>query len=394
MCLGGPGATPDFDHISFFSLLIFFPFSSTSWKRPQEVSALSEIPSFPLSSARFLISKSIDSESESFFEIQAAALLLSGGDDSVFVADEDLRSDLSEQTSQILKIVHDDEGLDGEQCLSSVPTTTVTASSFKEMASHFALSVFSATRDSERLAYAPVMSPSSTELGFERSSRFFGRPWLPFDFDWPMAKGEPMLFFVQFDLSCCPPMEGLPNKGLMSVFLAPFWDDVDGCCVEVFDEDQQGNLRDCGSSLAPVVVADWVSFSDSLSCEDFDKALSWGVDTVAFLNEFHNSTTVGVLWGWDGLPVDDDQALRTCVKTRPHCFVCDKIGGHPAWIQGSEYPVDSNGNPMVLVFQFSQERPWPLSPDCEVEGVDNPLWGRLFLFSSPDTGEWAYAWQG
>ena len=94
-----------------------------------------------------------------------------------------------------------------------------------------------------RTAYVPVVvavEDQSTE------TRYFGRPWMPKDMEWPELEGKPMHFVMQVDLSSLPKKEAAlgDTSGLLLFFHGEEYDPENQSLLVVVDTSTPGGLRD------------------------------------------------------------------------------------------------------------------------------------------------------
>ena len=230
-------------------------------------------------------------------------------------------------------------------------------------------------------------------------SQYFGQPWMPSDVDWPLYEDTPMDFVLQIDLGSLPGSEGvttsLPSTGLLTLFVARETYDPEGGDnhVVIYPTDVPGDRRQRPDDEAPLearYIDKWVPVLDHVTREDLDE------DEVPFIDilEITSSTTIGEVLTTDGEEVPMKDAITAGASYLHHNFECDKLGGWPAWKQGPEWPEDSDGNRMDMVYQVSSDDGMILGGIC-LDGIDfqnHPATGRGHIFYSPSTGELHYGW--
>ncbi len=110
-----------------------------------------------------------------------------------------------------------------------------------------------------REAYVPVFSGDTVEGA---QSRYFGRPWMPADMEWPSVDEEPMNFVLQIDLAALPwRPDGFPETGLLLFFTAEEYDDPEiQSLVTIIDGSANSSLRDPPDGVhinPPLEIVGW-----------------------------------------------------------------------------------------------------------------------------------------
>jgi uncharacterized protein YwqG len=244
----------------------------------------------------------------------------------------------------------------------------------------------------KRPVHFPV-AEAQDDIGAE--SRYFGRPWMEAGREWPLYKGEPMTFVLQLDLATVPEIPGLPRTGILSFFHAGDYDATGAnSAVLIQDTTTDGGLRDAPDgvpTLPSSAITSWISRVETPHYINVDEILEEHGDE-SYLEEvlYITSDTFGIVKNTDGVEVDDTVVIEEDIPFYNQCFELDKLGGYPYWAQGDETPKDSQGNPMIMVFQHNYDR-GPLGGLNGAES-DDPCYGIGHIWYSPSTGETYYNW--
>lgn len=239
-----------------------------------------------------------------------------------------------------------------------------------------------------RPAFFPVVSASTVS---DTGTRYFGKPWMPVDMDWPDLDGEPMSFVLQIDLASMPsrPAELSDHTGLLLFFHARKYDPDNQSKIVVMDPSLPGGLRDApdGTMTNPaLVVSEWKMTTDYPWIETLEEIE--GYDKFQGISEGYGSDTNGMVVDVDGNEMSEKDALEKGVRTKGQCFECDKLGGWPRWEQGDDTPEDYEGVPMTFFMQVGNEG--VLLGDLGSEPIDWPVWERGQIFVSPGTDEFTF----
>ncbi|MFX4299999.1 DUF1963 domain-containing protein [Pseudosulfitobacter pseudonitzschiae] len=250
-----------------------------------------------------------------------------------------------------------------------------------------------AVEELTKKAHFPVTKESDS-IGCE--SRYFGRPWLEQDREWPLYDGAPMFFILQLDLAKIPALEGLPQAGLLSFFHAGGWEeDGSNSTVIIQDTTKPGSLRDMPDGhieLTASVIVGWVQKLDaprSFILEEFFE--NKRASHLEAMVEDNMSVITGMVLDANGNEVPEVEVLCEGIPYNVHCFESDKLGGHPFWTQGDETPVDSTGAKMLMVFQHNYDM-GPLLGGLNGAETGNPCYGIGHIWYSPATGETYHNW--
>lgn len=253
----------------------------------------------------------------------------------------------------------------------------------------------------ERSAYIPTLAAIEGE---EHASRYFGRPWLPNDFVWPVRgeANEPMKFVAQFNIASLPSEVAAicGGEGLLVFFHDDGGDYPEGpgiidnrslSHVRVVHTNVAGGIRHEGHNEPgqTYTITGWQAVKDHPHSES-RRALEGYDDTTDYVQV---ETLVEFLEGGKNFNKIEEAQLRDDQEHTMasfHCFSCDKVGGWPAWEQGDETPVDSTGKPMTYVMQIGYEG--LLLPPTDLSDVSWPTWGRGHIFYSAHDQEFIYLW--
>jgi uncharacterized protein YwqG len=231
------------------------------------------------------------------------------------------------------------------------------------------------------------------DIGAE--SRYFGRPWMEAGREWPLYNDDPMTFVLQIDLATVPEVPGLPRKGLLSFFHTSGYDKTGAnSAVMIQDATADGGLRDAPEgvpTLPSSAITSWISREETPHYINVEKILEERGDESDLEEiEYITSDTFGIVKNINGVRVDDTVVIERDVPFYNQCFELDKLGGYPYWAQGDETPKDSQGTPMIMVFQHNYER----GPMGGLNGAeeDDPCYGIGHIWYSPSTGETYHNW--
>jgi hypothetical protein len=109
----------------------------------------------------------------------------------------------------------------------------------------------------KRPAFVPNVHKLGDEDEWGKASRYFGRPWMPDDIEWPrLYNGKRMYFVLQLDLATIPwRPEGMPGDGMLLFFMRG----GQGALIHV-DAKAKGCLRDHPKRrhmLPALCIVDW-----------------------------------------------------------------------------------------------------------------------------------------
>lgn len=237
-----------------------------------------------------------------------------------------------------------------------------------------------------RDAYIPIAAvcPADEE---GTQSRYFGRPWLNEDNEWPERDGKPMNFVMQMDVSTLPG-KPLGDDGLLVFFHAQDYSD-DMSEVFIVDTTMSGGLRDAPEGVhvnQALKLVDWKTMPDVLWGDD-----TWDLEGAEAFEGFGDyfDDTIGEYLGADGKTYKEHEGVKLGILPSLHTFECDKVAGQPRWEQGNETPEDDDGNEMQYILQVGHEG---IVGDYEKTSIEWPTWGRGHLFFSEATGTFKYVW--
>lgn len=237
-----------------------------------------------------------------------------------------------------------------------------------------------------RDAHIPIAAYcSADEEGTQ--SRYFGRPWLNEENEWPERDGEPMNFVMQMDVATIPGMP-LGEDGLLVFFHAEEYSD-DMSEAFIVDTSMPGGLREApeGIHVNPALkIVNWRTMPDVLWGDD-----AWELDDTDQFDAFGDyfGDTIGEYLGNDGKTYQEHEGVKLGILPALHTFECDKVGGQPRWEQGNETPEDDDGNKMQYILQVGHEG---IVGDYDKNTIKWPTWGRGHLFFSEATGTFKYVW--
>lgn len=243
-----------------------------------------------------------------------------------------------------------------------------------------------------RQAYVPLFSRDVIE-GVQ--SRYFGRPWMPTDMEWPCVDEVPMNFVLQLDLAALPwRPEGFPDRGLLLFFTAEEYDAPEiQSFVTIVDDSSTSSLRSPPEDVRlnpPMEIVGWRTivdiphFETLLLIDGFD-----GLFDDDLLEEYGRAPGNKIL-GVDGNSYTESSLVASGVTAVGHTFRGDKLGGWPSFEQGDETPRTENGKPWQYLMQvayngFRQK-------DFDLSDVEWPTWGTGHIFRDPVTGKLIYIW--
>lgn len=237
-----------------------------------------------------------------------------------------------------------------------------------------------------REAYIALLERGD-ENSSDKSSRYFGRPWMPNSMKWPTD----MNFVLQLNIETLPQewKEKLGGAGLLLFFHNSTGD---------YDSGDVGKNQDTNAAMSRVVIVDLgepgglrefppdiENRNNTLVVKEW-KAVANYPDTYNENLDFkglENFSEVDTRLFDENLLLEDPN-----LPVAPfHNWRCDKLGGWPHWEQGDETLVDKNGNKMHFVYQVGHDGLLDKFPEIEF-----PTWGVGHIFYSPDTGELYYQW--
>jgi hypothetical protein len=240
-----------------------------------------------------------------------------------------------------------------------------------------------------RSTFIPIASVSDNP---GKESRYFGKPWMPTDMEWPTVDDEPMNFFLQLNIAELPvkPAGLAKHDGLMLVFGAEEYTDDDMFTVLFADLNKDGALRDQPDGQDATVslsIDKWTEMIEHPHGESLEEIE--GMDEFEDVQIGFGSDTIGMMMKPDGELIPEREAVDLSIQSPFHTFEADKLGGWPSWAQGDETPEDSRGEPMEVIYQFSYEQLLLNGPDPDAKR--RPGYGVVHIFGSEKTGELAYA---
>lgn len=237
-----------------------------------------------------------------------------------------------------------------------------------------------------RDAHIPIAAVCSPEEEGNQS-RYFGRPWLNDEHDWPLRDGSPMNFVMQMDVSELPG-KPLGEDGLLVFFHESEYSD-DMSEIFIVDTSMPGGLREAPEGVhvnPPLKIVDWRTMPDVLWGDDtFDLE---GAEAFEAFSDYFGDT-IGEYIGADGKTYAEHDGVKLGALPGLHTFECDKVGGQPRWEQGNETPDDDDGNPMKYILQVGHEG---VVGDYDKASIEWPTWGRGHIFFSEQTGTFKYVW--
>lgn len=189
--------------------------------------------------------------------------------------------------------------------------------------------------------------PEIVKTANECRSHYFGTPWLATHEAWPCILGQPALFVLQLDLALLPSaIRALVGDiGLLQFFYQPDEGiDIDwsngteqlGLVRIIQTVNETGGVRKQpvinGHSKRPVkLIGGWQERQDYLHSEEYSEAgIENELDELANESGLYDEDFYGDMFALQG----------------------DKLGGWPFWSQAVDYPVDSSGEPMVMLYQI------------------------------------------
>lgn len=219
-------------------------------------------------------------------------------------------------------------------------------------------------------------------------SRYFGRPWLNEDNEWPERDGKPMNFVMQMDVATLPG-KPLGDNGLLVFFHAVEYNDDDMSEIFIVDTSMPGGLREApeGVHVNPALkLVDWKTMPDVLWGDD-----TWDLEGAEAFEGFGDyfGDTIGEYVGNDGKTYNEHEGVKLGILPGLHTFECDKVGGQPRWEQGNETPEDNDGNEMQYILQVGHKG---VVGDYNKDSVEWPTWGRGHLFFSEKSCAFKYVW--
>lgn len=162
------------------------------------------------------------------------------------------------------------------------------------------------------------------------ASKYFGNPVLLNGESWPQLEGEDAKFILQLKIDTLPsPIASLlGGKGLLQFFLANEvgYGDDSYYLLRIIQEEE-------GSSNTPQPNIENIEFPKDLS----QKVISAWLEHQEWPHgqEFFAS-------------YEDNDA-----EEKDYPYEGDKLGGWAFWTQGNETPEDSNGEPMIMIYQLN-----------------------------------------
>jgi hypothetical protein len=274
---------------------------------------------------------------------------------------------------------------DGKTGITGLPAITAAELAAKVEEAKKAYLAFMAPHIREARIPIAVSCPTDEE---SNQSRYFGRPWLNEDHDWPERDGRLMNFVMQMDVSSMPG-EPLGADGLLVFFHAT--DDYNEDIGEIFivDTSMPGGLREApeGIHVNPALkIVDWRTMPDVLWGDDtFDLE---GAEAFEAFSDYFGDT-IGEYIGVDGKTYEEHEGVKLGIIPALHTFECDKVGGQPRWEQGNDTPDDDEGNPMRYILQVGDEG---VVGDYDKDSIEWPTIGRGQIFFSEETGTFKYVW--
>jgi uncharacterized protein YwqG len=191
-------------------------------------------------------------------------------------------------------------------------------------------------------------------------SHFGGSPLLAKGERWPSCKGcgDPLQFFLQIDLTSCPPRSTLRGEGLLQLFYCSrdggnceTWAPFSGThVVRVVDRPGERVGQPKGMAPFPVrAIEGWREFADYPQPSEHE-ALGLNYD---YDFEKNLVSTRCAELGIELVDVDIELGVAEAIAIAEPG---DKLGGWPAWVQGVEYPsCPKCKRTMQLVLQVDSE---------------------------------------
>lgn len=227
-------------------------------------------------------------------------------------------------------------------------------------------------------AFIPVVKPTSDE---GKNSRYFGKPWMPDDMEWPQDAVGPMNFVMQLNTANLPDVFcAKEGEGEMLLFFHSAFQEGHSVRVNCATK---GSLRECPKSTpqnAPLAIVSWRKIKDYPPPEDFE---GWDPAYSEIWVGF-GSPYEGTVEGPDGKERSEKKAIETGMTGVGHCFECDKLGGWPSFQHGDRTPKGANGQRMDLLFQVGYEG--LLLGKFVRSAIEWPVWGKAHVFGSTQTG--------
>jgi hypothetical protein len=222
-------------------------------------------------------------------------------------------------------------------------------------------------------AWSPRVAPGDPGAC---ASKYFGKPWLADDEEWPYLGESPALFVLQLQAASLPPSVGamLGGTGLVQFFYSP--DDGVGVARLVATEGVAGNARRNPEGLAhstPLAILGWNMHEDVPHTSDYDVL---GIPDREIAEEH----------GCD----PNDLPCR--------CLQGDKLGGWPFWSQGGladDSVPEVDGEQMAPLFQIDggciYDGPTLPAHADGLFGGDDGIGHIFFLPSDPSVMEFRWA---
>lgn len=278
--------------------------------------------------------------------------------------------------------------LDGADATTDLPKFSKVEIAARMASSHGDIAAF--IEPHIRTAYIPVVAVTDTP---STETRYFGRPWMPEDMEWPELDGDPMHFVMQVDLATLPQKVGAvdPASGLLLFFHGEEYDPDSQSMLVVVDTSKPGGLRDLPEGVPEnpaLAICEWKEVIDFPWGDDADE-LDGYEEYEDILTDF-GGCTIGKYTGTDGVEYTEKDGIEKGVRPLFTTFGCDKLGGWPYWEQGNETPDDRDRNPMEYLMQIGHEG--IILGEIDQDTINWPTWGRGHIFVSPATGEFKYVW--
>lgn len=238
-----------------------------------------------------------------------------------------------------------------------------------------------------RDTHIPIVKPCPAAKE-DKQSRYFGRPWMNDDQEWPTSNGKPLHFVLQMDVADLPG-KPLGEDGLLLFFHGDGDADTESA-IFIADISMPGSLHEVPDSVQhnpSLAIREWRTMPDEL----------WGDDTwdIPGHDEFDGvidmfGCTIGEYIGLDGKSYNEHKGVLKGILPLAHTFECDKVGGNPRWEQGNDTPKDENGDPMEFILQVGNEG---VVGRYDPKIIKHwPVWGRGQLFHSKATAELKFVW--
>lgn len=247
-----------------------------------------------------------------------------------------------------------------------------------------------------------ILTSESGEEG--KNSRYFGRPWMPDDAEYPEGMG----FVCQLDIQTTPGLKELIGleKGLLLLFIeaGEYYPEGDGGFhVIITDTDKPSGLRDHPKDSEYKVsvsnITGYLPFYEYPSSEELmnlkhksDRGFADNAEKFLKIYNEHNSHTCEKLTDINGNKYNEFEGIKKEISCLGGNSSYDKIGGWPSFEQGDETPNDANGNRMTMILQIGFGQLLLDNGNKNDKSEKSAYYGTGHLFYSKETKEFRYVW--